>query len=604
MLNNLQDYIDQFIIVSSHSRMTATEKYARVMENLAEIVNTLEPLYQRDPQTGNYTTPFTEETKDNLLSHYGNLQNSLNEFRTELAAANMGDFANALNGLMQIAQTDRHTLDNLVISGSVNLPDAIENGRSLRINVPDYDKNILGNVQSARHPVTFTDPSGKVRTGFFTEDSSVDYNNGSHAMLAMYGAADGASIPDRNVGMSRVADLIGISDNLAPSSKMQVVADGVLKSGIFMDTASGTDLTRMTREEAQALKDVDFSEQALRQIADIQIVDMLCQNTDRHGKNLLYQFKKDENGKVIVDGVKGIDHDCSFGTADFTNDSINNGLVGVNRLKYCSESAANRIMALDKNSVQLALKDLRLSDDEKNAVWNRALRLQERLSKGEIRIVKDGEWKTIDKEELFARQTCFDKVREAFNNTCKNAMDPAVPFPDGAKSSIPYAKADLSGTELDMKKTFEDLAASLKTTEGFFKGESDKYTGMKRALESAQKTCDAYLKSGSEESRKAYENSLKELGKNVDTYISYKKEHLGSKNDRKRYDIASKLKVALKQNSQKKDISTILKTPVSSEGAVLTSYNELAEVSGSANSLRRQSAPSKTKEKSRDSRVL
>ena len=606
MLNNFQNYINQFIIASSHNHLNATEKYGQVMENLADILNILDPLYQRDPQTGAYLTPFTDAVKDTLSAHYGNLQNSLNEFRTELETANMGDFANALNGLMHIAQTDKSTLDNLVISDSVSLPDAIENGRSIRINVPDYDKNILGNVQSARHPVTFTDPSGKVRTGFFTEDSSVDYNNGGHAMLAMYGATDGASIPDRNVGMSRMADLIGISDNLAPSSKMQVVANGELKNGIFMDTASGTDLTRMTREEAQALNDVSFSDQALRQIADIQIVDMLCQNTDRHGKNLLYQFKKDENGKVIVDGVKGIDHDCSFGTADFTNDSINNGLVGVNRVKYCSESVANRIMALDKNSIQLAFKDLRLSDEEKDAVWNRASRLQERLSKGEVQIVKDGEWEKIDKKELFARQTCFGKINEAFDNTRKNAMDPAVEFQSGEKSSIPYAKANLSGSELDMKKTLQDLSASFKTTEGFFKGESNKYKDMKKALETAQQNCDAYLKSGTEESKKAYEDSLKALGKDVDTYVSYKKEHLNSKNDRSRYDLASKLKVALEQNGRKKDISEVLSTPVWGSGTTFTSYNELIgdSATGSKKVVMQKSASTKTIERKRDDHQL
>ena len=135
MLNNFQNYINQFIVASSHNHLNATEKYGQVMENLADILNILDPLYQRDPQTGAYLTPFTDAVKDTLSAHYGNLQNSLNEFRTELETANMGDFANALNGLMHIAQTDKSTLDNLVISDSVSLADAIENGTGSWINV-------------------------------------------------------------------------------------------------------------------------------------------------------------------------------------------------------------------------------------------------------------------------------------------------------------------------------------------------------------------------------------------------------------------------------------------------------------------------------------
>ena len=127
------------------------------------------------------------------------------------------------------------------------------------------------------------------------------------------GMTDKARIDTKNAGMSIVAELLGCPNVICRAQPMKIRdAKGNLIEGTFMQMAKGVDPNRPTREGQNASKSsLNHTDgRGLESIADLQVIDYICGNVDRHGGNLFYQF--DEKGKFI--GDQGIDNDSSFGT--------------------------------------------------------------------------------------------------------------------------------------------------------------------------------------------------------------------------------------------------------------------------------------------------
>ena len=127
------------------------------------------------------------------------------------------------------------------------------------------------------------------------------------------GMTDKARIDTKNAGMSIVAELLGCPNVICRAQPMKIRdAKGNLIDGTFMQMAKGVDPNRPTREGQNASKSsLNHTDgRGLESIADLQVIDYICGNVDRHGGNLFYRF--DEKGKFI--GGQGIDNDSSFGT--------------------------------------------------------------------------------------------------------------------------------------------------------------------------------------------------------------------------------------------------------------------------------------------------
>ena len=70
-------------------------------------------------------------------------------------------------------------------------------------------------------------------------------------------------------------------------------------------------VTGMTREKISESKepiDCNCEGKVLQQLSDIEVLDFICGNVDRHMGNLIYTV---ENNKIV--SVKGVDNDSSFG---------------------------------------------------------------------------------------------------------------------------------------------------------------------------------------------------------------------------------------------------------------------------------------------------
>ena len=197
-----------------------------------------------------------------------------------------------------------------------------------------------------------------------------------------------APIDTRNVAMSDVADMLGIGNLIARSVPLEIYDNGVKTEGTFMALAEGEAMDRINKD-SKLLKtnfnSLDNSE-ALRQIADIQVLDYICGNIDRHGANLIYQVNDD--GKIT--GVTGIDNDMAFGT--FVKERAAHIAVP-EEMRFVSRSMAERVRALSPEMLKTALVFNKLAQPSIDAALERLAVMKEALADGTVQIMADEEFK-------------------------------------------------------------------------------------------------------------------------------------------------------------------------------------------------------------------
>lgn len=244
-----------------------------------------------------------------------------------------------------------------------------------------------------------------------------------HGLIAKRsGILPGSKIPQRNGAMSDVARLLGFPQLLAESRRVTIEENGKQISGVMMETADiDTVDNAALKSDSPFLKiyDDEFdSETTLRSLADLQILDFLCGNTDRHKSNFFTRFENSAADHPKIAGVQGIDNDTSFGV--ITDGTIR--LAKADNLKIITPEMAKAIESLSEEDLGEVLDDYDLSDAEKNAAKTRLNTLKEYISngkeheqfelkegqygptftvpKGDIHIVKPNEWKSLTLDSL------------------------------------------------------------------------------------------------------------------------------------------------------------------------------------------------------------
>lgn len=230
-------------------------------------------------------------------------------------------------------------------------------------------------------------------------------------------AVKGSSLPGRNVAMSCVANLLGVPHLLARTQPVSVEVNGKKTPGVFMEAAAGNDLPKDAgaKEFAEsAFGHADpkgFTGKGLRDMADLQVLDYICLNADRHGRNMLYSF--DEKGKLST--VVGIDNDLSFGTKPVGRMGTIMHSTSLENMKVMSASMADRVSKLNVNTLAAALRDTGLKQQEIFEACQRLTTLQHYIAanratprpekitdlKGDMYIVPDNEWDTFNTADLW-----------------------------------------------------------------------------------------------------------------------------------------------------------------------------------------------------------
>ena len=119
---------------------------------------------------------------------------------------------------------------------------------------------------------------------------------------------------------------------------------------------------------------------ALKSIADLQVLDFICGNTDRHGANVTYIF--DDDGMII--GVQGFDNDTAFGTlvpeyGDFVAFmTLPENMIAV------SESMTARLNQLTPEMLKFSLRGYGLTEEELDAAVARMNIVKKAIERGAL----------------------------------------------------------------------------------------------------------------------------------------------------------------------------------------------------------------------------
>ncbi|MBP5415647.1 MAG: hypothetical protein ILN61_10495, partial [Lachnospiraceae bacterium] len=212
------------------------------------------------------------------------------------------------------------------------------------------------------------------------------------------GMQPGDNIDKRNSAMTAVANVLGMGDVIAPSMNLKVTVGGRTMSGTFMAFAKGQDVTDSENDLSQANVYKINAKSPINQIADLNVLDYICGNLDRHAGNIFYDFDK-ETGQLK--SVQGIDNDLSFGRIEPA------GLQTVNleNIPVMSEKTADAIMNLDIHVLKTMLRQYDLPEESLK-------RAGERLASLQAHIVRS--------KEYFKQNRVYGNVVQGYTRICSD----------------------------------------------------------------------------------------------------------------------------------------------------------------------------------------
>ena len=181
------------------------------------------------------------------------------------------------------------------------------------------------------------------------------------------GLKPGDNIDGRNSAMSSVANLLGVSDLIAKSKQLSVhMPDGTNQTGTFMEFVEAKDITHVDSIDEMRVYGLEAYEgkEVKEQLANLQVLDYVCGNVDRHLGNMLYNFDP-ETHKLT--GIKGIDNDASFLKERLAPEDGRSQLASIHDLRVIDEKMAEKLLSIDEGMLAATLHGYGLSQEEVDA---------------------------------------------------------------------------------------------------------------------------------------------------------------------------------------------------------------------------------------------
>ena len=202
---------------------------------------------------------------------------------------------------------------------------------------------------------------------------------------------------ERNIATSLMADLLGCPEAAARSETAKVTTqDGTVKTGVLMEFVEGLSGGALWDSEGQekvrtaALRSGGLK----RTIADLQVLDCICGQIDRHMNNVIFQTDP-QTGAIV--SMKGIDNDMSFGLSTVNNFGYHGIRLGM--IRTVSESMVQALNSLDKEVIDYRFHHL-LTKEERDALWNRVDTMRDWVNSDFVRKVPDDQWENEKWETL------------------------------------------------------------------------------------------------------------------------------------------------------------------------------------------------------------
>ncbi len=247
----------------------------------------------------------------------------------------------------------------------------------------------------------------------------IDKNRTRHGVMSQSGIKSGDEIAKRSSAMNDVANRLGFPKLLAGSRRVVVKRQGENISGVMMD-AAGPDMADpayLTNGDPFYTVDISQfdSKEMLSSLADLQILDYLCANTDRHANNFFIRQDFSDPQHPKLSGVQGIDNDNSFGALK-TGGVLR--LAKPENLKIITPKMAAAIEAMTPRELTDLLKPYQFKKEQVTAASERLTQLQNMIRNGRkqkelpiredkvvgkedsIHIVKEEEWNQLTLDML------------------------------------------------------------------------------------------------------------------------------------------------------------------------------------------------------------
>lgn len=240
-------------------------------------------------------------------------------------------------------------------------------------------------------------------------------------VMGLAGIKKDANISNRNCAMSDVARLMGCGHMLAQAEQMEIQIGNEMVEGVFMEAVEGSDLNHLKEDDPLYDVEEDSVEnpEFLQQIADLQVLDFICGNVDRHKGNMIYQLDSSKGNPPVFTGIKGIDNDCSLGTPKIEEGKKIMKLVNPESMQFMTPTMIVKVASLEKDTLKFALENNGITEEEIEAAWNRVLKIREALEKGIIKPITKNDW---ENEKLgnrkFNKGNYFDTIKE-IQESCK-----------------------------------------------------------------------------------------------------------------------------------------------------------------------------------------
>ncbi len=275
-----------------------------------------------------------------------------------------------------------------------------------------------------------------------------------HTVLSEAGIQVGDNLAKRSSAMSDVAGALGFPELLVKSRNVTVKRGDTEIPGVMMDAAGPdtVDPARLTdRHPFFNTNAAEFDrKELLSSLADLQILDYLCGNTDRHANNFFFKmdFSDPRNPKLL--GVQGIDNDNSFGS--LTEGNVLK-LTGAENLKVVTGKMAQAIQKLKPRKLEELLQPYGFSEDQVLAAQKRLETLQGMIKKQR----KKGNPKTIRENKLLNEHGTIyiAETDKDWENLSMDALIPGAVEPEPGMDEIPGNLFYLADTHRDKLKDYQ-----------------------------------------------------------------------------------------------------------------------------------------------------
>ena len=258
-----------------------------------------------------------------------------------------------------------------------------------------------------------------------------------HGMNRKYGIEVGDIIAKRASAMTDVALELGYPELLANSYRLILSHTEGHTKGVFIEAAELDGVDRNNLSGDNPIFDASPEEfdnpQMLKSLANLQILDYLCGNVDRHAGNFFVRQDRSDPKKPRLIGVQGIDNDLSFCVTDGGEQE----LAKEEDLLVISSEMAKAILQLQNEKLKEIMQKNGIKNEKQiDSALSRLEKLQVRIN-ARHKIIEDRRKKFEENNEVKPDQTEEDFLYEPHlkteelklkDKTMENPQGEYVPF--------------------------------------------------------------------------------------------------------------------------------------------------------------------------------